>query len=310
MKQNSLILCGKKELKWIQQELPPLDSDEVLVKTRAGAISIGAELPQYMETDKTDKSPRYPKETGYESYGEVIEVGEEVETIKLGDRVVAFYGHKDYGVVKAHKVILVPKDIHYSDALLTILSCDSAKGVLKLNPKKEDKILVTGMGTMGLLTVYFLKEYMDVHHIDVLEPNKARVDLAKQLGVKNVFNEISECPQNFYSYGIECSGYNEAFKTLQRSLLPDANLCILSDGNKDTFELQPEFYEKELKIIGSSDGWNYEKHSKWYFENVKQKGSLLRNLFELKIGREQLIQCFEDLSESKVNPLKVLVDYQ
>ncbi|MGI8279683.1 zinc-dependent alcohol dehydrogenase [Bacillus mycoides] len=309
MKQNSLILYGKKELKWAQKELPSLEKDEVLVKTIAGAISIGAELPQYMETDLTEKSPHYPKETGYESYGEIIEVGDEVKTLKIGDRVVAFYGHKDYGVIKNYKAILVPKGIHYSDALLTILSCDSAKGVLKLNPKKEDKIIVTGMGTMGLLAVYFLKEYMNVYHVDVLEPNQSRGDLAKLLGAKNVFNDMSECPQDLYSYGLECSGYKEVFNSLQKALLQGAGLCILSDGNKEIFELQPEFYKKELKIIGSSDGWDYKKHSEWYFENVKQKGSLLINLFELKIEKGQLIQCFKDLNEGKVNPLKVLIEY-
>jgi alcohol dehydrogenase len=309
MKQNSLLLFQKKELKWTQKNLPPLENDEVLIKTIAGAISIGAELPQYMESDLTDTSPRYPKETGYESYGEIIEIGDEVKTLNIGDRVVAFYGHKDYGLIKEHKAIPVPKEIHYSDALLTILSCDSAKGVLKLNPKNTDKVLVTGMGTMGLMTVYFLKEYMNVHHIDVLEPNSSRGAFAEMLGVNNVFNDISECPTDFYEYGIECSAHNEAFKSLQKSLLVDAGICILSDGNKEKFELQPEFYEKELKIVGSSDGWDYKKHSKWYFENVKQNGCQLSNIFELKISKQELSQCFEDLSEGKVNPLKVLVEY-
>lgn len=309
MIQNSLVLCGKKDLKWIQKKLPPLGKDEVLVKTIAGAISIGAELPQYMETDRTEMSPLYPKETGYESYGEVIDIGDEVETIKKGDRIVAFYGHKDCAIVKKHKLILVPKDLHYSDALLTILSCDSAKGVLKLNPGKEDNVLVTGMGTMGLLTVYFLKEYMNVDHVDVLEPNPSRGELARLVGAESVFYEQSKCPQNYYHFGIESSGYNEAFKCLQKSLIQDAGLCVLSDGNKDILELQPEFYEKELRIIGSSDGWNYKKHSEWYFETVKQKDLPLSHLFELKIRRDQLIQCFEDLSDGKINPLKVLVEY-
>jgi alcohol dehydrogenase len=241
LKQNSLLLFQKKELKWTQKNLPPLKKDEVLIKTIAGAISIGAELPQYMESDLTDISPRYPKETGYESYDEIIEISDEVKTLTIGDRVVAFYGHKDYGLIKEHKAIPVPKEIHYSDALLTILSCDAAKGVLKLNPKNTDKVLVTGMGTMGLMTVYFLKEYMNVHHIDVLEPNSSRGAFAELLGVNNVFNDTSECPTDFYEYGIECSAHNEAFKSLQKSLLVDAGICILSDGNKEKFELQPEF---------------------------------------------------------------------
>ncbi|GGP16889.1 hypothetical protein GCM10011346_50650 [Oceanobacillus neutriphilus] len=59
----------------------------------------------------------------------------------------------------------------------------------------------------------------------------------------------------------------------------------------------------------SSDGWNYKKHSEWFFENVLQKASHLDKLFELKIGKQELIQCFEDLSTGKVNPIKVLVEY-
>jgi alcohol dehydrogenase len=309
MKQNSLVLLGKKELKWTQTELRPLAHDEVLVKTIAGAISIGAELPQYMETDITERQPSYPKETGYENYGAIVEVGEGIATLKKGDMVVAPFGHKDYGIIRECKAIPVPRDIHYSDALLTILSCDSAKGVLKLNPGKEDKVLVTGMGTIGLLTVYFLREYMNVQHIDVVEPNASRGELAKQLGANDLFKDTSECPRDFYHYGLECSGTNVAFYCLQSSLLPEAEMCILSDGNKDVFELQPEFYVKELKIVGSSDGWNYRKHSEWYFENVRSKGSVLNKLFELTIGKEDLVQCFKDLEEGRVNPLKVLVKY-
>ncbi len=309
MKQNSLMLLGKKELKWIQNELPPLAHDEVLVKTIAGAISIGAELPQYLETDITERQPVYPKETGYENYGEIIEVGKEVAKLKKGDRVIASFGHKDFGVIPEYKALPVPRDIHYTDALLTILSCDAAKGVMKLNPGKEDKVLVTGMGTMGILTVYFLREYMNVKHIDVVEPNATRGHLAEKIGASDVFADTSECPKDFYDYGLECSGNNAAFHCLQISLLPEAGLCILSDGNRDVFELQPEFYEKELRILGSSDGWNYSKHSLWYFENVKSRGSVLNQLFELTIGKEELIRCFEDLGEGRVNPLKVLVKY-
>ncbi|MGR3764207.1 zinc-dependent alcohol dehydrogenase [Rossellomorea sp. NS-SX7] len=310
MKQNSLVLYGRKELKWTAKEILPLEHGEVLVKTSAGSISIGAELPQYLETDKTEKSPNYPKETGYESYGEIIDIGAGVDKLKKGDKVVAFYGHKDYGIIQEHKAIPVPVDLDPTDALLIILSCDAAKGVLKLNPDIDDKVLVTGMGTMGLLTVYFLKEYMNVQHIDVVEPNPSRGNLARRLGAQHVFTETSACPRDEYQYGLECSGKKEAFHCLQTSLVAEAVLCILSDGNKDIFDLNPEFYEKELTIIGSSDGWDYRKHAQWYFEHVRSRGSILNEIFELKIGEEDLIRCFEDLGEGNVSPLKVLVEYR
>lgn len=155
MEQNKLVLKGPKRLKWETREIKSIQDDEIIVKTIAGAISIGAELPQYKESDVTDTNPIYPRKTGYESYGEVIQVGNKVTNLNVGDRVVSFYGHETIGIVKGDKVIRVPSYITPKVALLSILSCDAAKGVLKLNLRQDEKVLITGMGVIGLLACYF-----------------------------------------------------------------------------------------------------------------------------------------------------------
>ncbi len=71
----------------------------------------------------------------------MIRVGNKVTNLKVGDKVVSFYGHETIGIVKAYKVIRVPSSIQPKVALLSILSCDAAKGVLKLNPSKNKKYL-------------------------------------------------------------------------------------------------------------------------------------------------------------------------
>ena len=81
MEQNKLVLEGPKRLKWETREIKSIQNDEIIVKTIAGAISIGAELPQYNGSDVTD-TPIYPRKTGYESYGEVIQVGNKVKEFK------------------------------------------------------------------------------------------------------------------------------------------------------------------------------------------------------------------------------------
>ncbi|MBN8192530.1 alcohol dehydrogenase [Bacillus sp. NTK074B] len=309
MIETSLQLKAKKTLQWTTKTIPPLKEDEILIKTLAGAISIGAELPQYNETDHTDHVPSYPKETGYESYGEVIATGETVKGFNIGDRAVAFFGHKDYGIVKESKAIFVPKGIQHQDALLVILSCDAAKGVLKLNPDENDRVLVTGSGTVGLLSVYYLKEYMNVRHIDMVEPHSSRGGLARKLGAKTVYKNQSGCPRDFYDYGLECSGFNHAFKALQKALKHEGELCILSDGNKETFHLQSDFYRKELKIVGSSDGWDYHRHAQWYFNQIKKRDSDLSRLFEKTIKFQELPKCFGELDTGNISPIKVLVEY-
>ena len=308
MEQYKLILKGPKQLKWEINEIKDIQDDEIIVKTIAGAISIGAELPQYNGSDVTETNPFYPRKTGYESYGEVIQVGNKVTHVNVGDKVVSFYGHETIGIVKGHKVIRVPSSIQPKVALLSILSCDAAKGVLKLNPRQDEKVLITGMGVIGLLACNFLKYYVGIEHVDVVEPNKNRRDFAKKFGPKNIYDSEEKIIET-YNYGFECSATNSGFHTLQKTLKTNGEICILSDGNIEELTLTANFYQKELQIIGSSDGSDYQKHADWFFEEIG-KTPFIEEIFQHEIHYTSLIECFDELSLGIIKPLKVYVSYE
>ncbi|GMR66418.1 alcohol dehydrogenase catalytic domain-containing protein [Bacillus cereus] len=308
MEQNKLVLEGPKRLKWETREIKFIQDDEIIVKTIAGAISIGAELPQFKGSDVTDMTPIYPSKTGYESYGEVVRVGNKITNLNVGDKVVSFYGHETVGIVKGDKVIRVPSYIKPKVALLSILSCDAAKGVLKLNLRQDEKVLITGMGVIGLLACYFLKYFVGVKHVDVVEPNKNRRDSAKNFGARNIYESEEQIIET-YNYGFECSATNIEFHTLQKALYSNSEICILSDGNLEELTLTADFYEKELRIIGSSDGYNYQKHADWFFSQIEQT-PWIEEIFQHEIQYTELIQCFEELSQGIITPLKVFVSYE
>lgn len=308
MEQYKLVLEGAKQLKWKPGKIRSIQGDEIIVKTIAGAISIVLELPQYNGSDVTDTNPFYPRKTGYESYGEVIEVGNKVTHVNVGDKVVSFYGHETIGIVKGHKVIRVPSSIQPKVALLSILSCDAAKGVLKLNPRQDEKVLITGMGVIGLLACYFLKYYVGVEHVDVVEPNKNRRDFAKNFGAKNIYDSEEKIIET-YNYGFECSATNSGFHALQKALKTNGQICILSDGNIEELTLTANFYQKELQIIGSSDGYDYQKHADWFFKEIGQT-PFIEEIFQHEIHYTSLIQCFDELSLGIIKPLKVYVSYE
>ncbi|MCR6461863.1 alcohol dehydrogenase catalytic domain-containing protein [Bacillus paranthracis] len=308
MEQNKLVLEGPKRLKWETREINSIQNDEIIVKTIAGAISIGAELPQYNGSDVSDTNPIYPRKTGYESYGEVIQVGNKVTNLNIGDKVVFFYGHETIGIVKGDKVIRVPSYIKPKVALLSILSCDAAKGILKLNPRQDEKVLITGMGVIGLLTCYFLKYYVGVEHVDIVEPDRTRREFAQKFSVKNTFDAEEQIVET-YNYGFECSATNCGFHTLQKALKTNGQICILSDGNIEELTLIADFYQKELQIIGSSDGYDYQKHADWFFSQIEQI-PLLEEIFQHEIHYTALEQCFEALSKGTIHPLKVFVSYE
>jgi threonine dehydrogenase-like Zn-dependent dehydrogenase len=434
---HSLLLTAPRHLVWAREILPPLQADEVLVQTTAGAISIGSELPIYCGTARSSAPVTYPRMTGYESVGRVVACGSAVTRLRLGDRVVAFYGHRTHGVISEAKAIPVPDEISDALALLAILTCDMAKGVRKViseapalnrpgrssapphrsaslqpisgsdtsesdisesgvvgvaSPPKPDlnappawvvraslsgpfreapraagmprggrrrrflpplpasgnerskrpggevgvgqwgpraprrngsvregmgaaspprlpdaPALITGAGAIGLLTLFMLQA-MGVQAVDVVEPRAERRALATQLGARRALETVREDAS--YAIGFECSSRDAAFALLQRALQPGGRICVLADGNIEPLVLTPAFHEKELLIVGSSDGWDYPGHARWFFSIVGEQAHNLEQIFDYHTTAANLIATFAHLASGAIRPIKVLVEYK
>ena len=288
--------------------LPPLSSGEVLIRTDAESISVGSELPLYRGDDRSVSPIMYPRMTGYENVGTVVGCGDGVRSVRPGQRVFASYGHRTHGVLPEEKVVEVPEDVSDGLALLAILSCDVAKGIRKVAPSPEEPVLVTGAGAMGLLTVSVLRAYR-TRNVDVVEPLAQRRTLAGRLGARSAVDREASLPDR-YAVAFECSGRDGAFSLLQRSLTIGGRLCVLSDGNIEPLVLRPEFHEKELAVVGSSDGWDYREHARWFFDVVRGSETGLEEILTLRVEAEDLPRTFEGLSNGTVRPVKVLVDYR
>jgi alcohol dehydrogenase len=60
MHNHSLLLTTTRHLEWAAEEIPSLQAYEVLIQTKAGAISIGSELPIYCGTARSARALYYP----------------------------------------------------------------------------------------------------------------------------------------------------------------------------------------------------------------------------------------------------------
>lgn len=304
---RSLLLVAPHTLQWHDHPLNALQPHQILVKTLAGSISLGTELALYRGDSRSAYDSEYPMMTGYESYGEVVQIGEAVTRHGVGDRVFAPYGHRTQAVVHEDKAIAVPRDISPSIALLGILSCDVAKGIRKLNPMPEAEVLVTGGGAIGLLTVAMLLAY-GVTSVDVVEPLADRREVAGLLGARATYSPDEPIPDH-YSFGVECSSRQQAFALLQHSVQPRGKIAVIADGNIEALVLKPEFHHKELTVMGSSDGWDYHQHGRWFFDYVQRVNPPLDKLFTLTIPHTDLPATFATLAEEPHRAIKVLVEY-
>jgi alcohol dehydrogenase len=308
VKAKSLLLRAPERLAWVPEELPDPGPGQVLVETVAGGVSIGTELPHYLGNSR-GLAPDYPAMTGYECVARVLKCGAEAAELSPGDRIVSFYGHRTHALVRAERAIPVPPEVSDELAVLSILSCDVAKGVRKLTPKSSDPVLVTGAGTIGLLTLWTLRQY-GVDEVDVVEPLPDRQALAHRFGATHIYagNEIDDIERG-YAYGFECSSRDAAFSLLQRSMRKDGMICILADGNLEPLTLTPDFHRKELEVVGSSDGWDYHQHARWFFERTRDQADLLTLLFQWRVSADELIDTFRRLAEGPERPVKVFVRY-
>ena len=309
MQSRSLYLHGARRLVWMTEALPPLGPDDVLLETTSGAISVGAELPQYLGLARHAEPPRYPVMTGYESVGRVVAVGEAVERLRPGQRAFAFYGHRSAAVVPRGKAIPVPDDIPDDLALLAILSCDVMKGVRKLAPAPErgEAALVSGGGLIGLLAAWTLAQ-LGVP-VDLVEPRAERRALAPALGVRRAYAPDDALDAG-YPLGVECSSRDAAFARLQARMARDGRVCVLSDGNLEPLTLAPEFHARELSIVGSSDGWDYHAHAAWFWPRARVDAGALTALYGWRVRADALPETFERLAHAgDERPVKALVEY-
>jgi alcohol dehydrogenase len=223
--------------------------------------------------------------------------------------VVSFYGHREYGIVPEAKAIKVPDGVSDEVALLVILTCDVSKGIRKVDPKQHEYVLITGAGTIGLLTVFMLKA-MGVQVVDVVEPHSERCILALHLGARVAATHQEMAGRDDrYTIGFECSSRKAAFELLQEKMQQEGRICILADGNVEPLVVTPAFHEKELMLVGSSDGWDYQEHAKWYFQFVQEHPHDLERLFDYVSTQNDLIATFEQLAMGTISPIKVLVKY-
>jgi alcohol dehydrogenase len=96
---------------------------------------------------------------------------------------------------------------------------------------------------------------------------------------------------------------------LQKHMHQNGVICVLADGHLEPYTLLPEFHSKELTIIGSSDGWDYQQHATWFFGSDQKTLGKLESLFDLLINANELSSTFKKLANQEIDPIKILVDF-
>lgn len=121
---------------------------------------------------------------GYSAAGDVLEAGREAQSLKPGDRVAVagagYATHAEFNFVPENLCAKIPEGVSYADASFATIGAIALQGVRQTEPQLGERIVVIGLGLLGLLTVQILKANgCAVMGVDL---DEEKVALAKEFG--------------------------------------------------------------------------------------------------------------------------------
>ena len=224
----------------------------------------------------------YPLVPGHEFAGTIAAVGDQVTGLHEGQRVAVdpslFCGRceycrigrgnlcanwnaigdtvsgafAEYVAVPQANAYLIPDDLDFSTAaLIEPLSC-AVHGVDMLGAVTDQRVLVIGAGTMGLLLAQLLRN-AGAAEVAVVDRDAGRLDLAKTVGATVVATDAADVRGAGFHTAVDATGAVPAIGAAFDSLRRGGTLLVfgVADGEA-TIGLSPfRIYNDEIRIIGS-----------------------------------------------------------
>jgi len=352
---------------------PMVDKNSVLVEVRYSLISTGTELARVASSDESllrkavkvpvkvkraltmmatqgvsqtiDKArglfdTAYP--TGYSCSGTVIDVGQGISDIKVGDRVACAgagkANHAEIVSVPWNLLVKIPEGVNLKYAASITLGAIAMQGVRRAEPRFGDIITVIGLGLIGQITVLILKAAGC--HVIGIDISKSRVELAKNLDMDYGVASGEEDPVNTvlrYSsgYGADATIITAATKSNEPAELAmeitrkKGRVVVVGDVGLH-LKRQP-FYEKELDfLISTSYGpgrydelyeekgidypyayvrWTEKRNMQEYLRMLALANMNIEELISREYPVEEAAKAYDDL-KSESRPLAVLLKYK
>ena len=279
-------------------KIPQCQAEEVLVKVHATSIC-GTDLHIYEWNDWAASRIKIPQIMGHELAGEVIEIGSQVKSIAVGDRISAethipcgycyqcrtgrmaicrnmkIFGvdrdgvFAEYAVVPEVDVIKNDPSIPFDFASVQEPLGNAVDTVLSEDISGKT-LAIMGAGPIGLFAVAVARA-SGATEIYVSDINEYRLALSQQLGATNVYNPlksdvvreiIDATDGNGVDAAIEMSGNDEALRQAFKVTTPGGRVSILGLYNGDiTVDFNNDIVFKMLRVYGITGRTMF---STWY----------------------------------------------
>jgi len=191
MNTKTIVFTKPNTAEYLDWEVKPMAPNKVMVRMEYTVVSGGTERASIMSMKNTGQD--FPHCLGYCGIGHVMEIGEQVTTVKPGDRVLVYHGiHTEINVVPEIKVTKVTQEnLDSLEAAFTVIAAMGLGGVRKLEVELGESAMVMGLGLLGTFALQFLR-LSGAYPVIAADPNPERRALALQLGADYALDPTEE----------------------------------------------------------------------------------------------------------------------
>ena len=287
----------------------------------------------------------YPVVQGHEVAAEVVEIGSEVTSVKIGDRVTiqpqvvcgkcypCTHGRynaceelkvmgfqttgmaSEYFVTEADKAVKLSEGMSYDEGALVEPISVAVHAIRRYGNVAGKKVLVLGGGPIGNLVAQSAKA-MGASQVLVSEQSTARLDIAKGCEIETVNPLETELLDKIIeTFGtdkadviFECVGINATMEQAINFSRKGSDIVVVGVfADLGTINMGL-IQDKELRLIGSAM-YRVEDYEK-AIELIKDDLLCLKPLITHRIKFENFQKAYETIELNRDKAMKVMVDFE
>ena len=179
-------VCEPEKVVLKEKELPAPGPGQVLLKAKYSAMSPGTEKGLMVGAIVP-----LPTNIGYAMVAEVLELGEGVEDLKVGDHVVTTGEHAQYLIMDEMNCTLCPEGVDLKQAAFWNLGHTGMYALRRSNLQMGEPCAVLGQGFVGAITAQCARIAGAVPVI-VTDLDDTRLEAARKMGVDVAINSKTD----------------------------------------------------------------------------------------------------------------------
>ncbi len=234
---KAAVVCANEDIQYLDYEEVAVGAKDVKIKVKASGIC-GSDIPRVLHNGVHF----YPIVLGHEFSGDVVEVGADVTSVQIGDRVsgapllpclqcedcqngnyslckhYSFIGSRqqgsnaDYIVIPEKNAVVFDKSISYEQGAMFEPSTVALHGLFQNDYKGGECVAILGGGTIGLFTMQWAKIFGS-KKVVVFDISDERLEVATRLGADEVINTTKDGYMDQVKEITQGKGFGYVFET-------------------------------------------------------------------------------------------------